>query len=339
MTANTPDPSKRVPKSLDTDPKLFGRYTLTDVAVALFPGVVVLLVTQLVIGPGTGLAGVSSQMVALLATAIAITIGVLLVSLTPRYTSSAAWLRAFFRYCRRPTRLDHQSAMTVTQVERVHPVDGAIERSDGALLGMVEVKPPAMALATEAQWAAKADAFEDFLNTVVEFPIQLYATTHRFPVEAYLERFESRLEDPDVKANRRLGMLIERYVEWYADELESRRMTIREHYVVVVVKPSEVRFELGGAVGRIAAVPVVGTVVEVLAGLPADRRRAAMVEALTERLRRVETGLRKIDGCSSQRVDAPEAARLIAEFWSGEPREYGDLDRVFRRRPYVGGAQ
>jgi hypothetical protein len=43
------NPAKRIPKSLGTDANLLGTYTLTDLAVGLLPGVIVVLVTQIVL--------------------------------------------------------------------------------------------------------------------------------------------------------------------------------------------------------------------------------------------------------------------------------------------------
>jgi hypothetical protein len=194
-----------------------------------------------------------------------------------------------------------------------------------------------MALATDAEWAAKADAFREFCNTAVEFPIQLYSTTQAFPVEEYLARYEARLDDPDVKANPRLAALIEEYLAWYATDLDDRRMTIRDHYVIVSVTPAEVQFDREGLVRKLAAIPVLGLFVRAWLAPRLDEQRVAMFEALAERLHRIETGLRGIDGCSARRVDVGEATRLVAEFWAGEPREYGDLSRVVRTRPVVGG--
>ncbi|MEF8976913.1 MAG: hypothetical protein V5A21_11875 [Halapricum sp.] len=43
------DPSKRIPKSLGTDTQLIGQYSLTDLLVAGIPGVIVILITQVVL--------------------------------------------------------------------------------------------------------------------------------------------------------------------------------------------------------------------------------------------------------------------------------------------------
>ncbi|WP_117594471.1 hypothetical protein [Haloprofundus halophilus] len=334
---NQNDPTKRIPKSLGTDAKLFGTYTLTDLAVALFPGVLVILFTQVVLSPSTAIAGYRLQTFTLPVAGGAIALGALFVYLTPTYTTSLDWFATFIGFHRGSKELTHEDAKQYTQIERVHPDRGAIERTDGALFGLVHVTPPTMALATDAEWATKARAFEDFCNTVVEFPIQLYSTTQPFPTDEYLAQYESRLTDPDVKENPKLAALIEHYTSWYAADLDERRMTIRDHYVVVSVTPAEVRFERESLTEKLAAVPLLGLFVRARLAPRIEAQREAMFDALDERLRRIEGGLRGIDGCRAYRVDAEEATQLICEFWAGEQRDYQDITRVLRTRPLVGG--
>lgn len=335
MHTHDPDPSKRVPKSLDTDPTLFGNYTLVDAAVALVPGVVVVLCFQLVVPPGLRIRGYAVHDAAFPLVVGATLLGFVLVSLTPSHLSAFDWLRTVAGFYRRPRARTHATAGAQTRLERVHPDHDALERADGAVVGLVHVDPPSMALATDAEWSEKARSFRDFLDTVVEFPIQLYATTRAFPVDAYLEHYEHRLTDPDVKANPRLARLIEEYIAWYGDEIDDRQMTIRDHYVIVSVSPHEVRFAAGTSRRTLARLPVVGLFVEALFAPALADERAARFEMLDDRLRRVEAGLRAVDGCRAERVTGSEAARVITEYWHGESVEYGDLERVFRTRPIV----
>lgn len=331
--ADTPrsDPSKRIPKSLNTDANLIGSYSLTDVAVALFPGVLVVLCTQLLF-PTAVIAGYSVQTLTLPIAGVAITIGAIFVSLTPNYTNSLDWLQTVIGFYSNETEIEHDDAKEYTQVERIHPDQNAIERTDGALVGLVQVEPPNMALATGAEWAQKADAFQDFLNTVVEFPIQIYSSTRDFPVEEYLAHYESRLGDDDVKANPQLAALIENYIEWYETDLEQRQMTIRDHYVIVTVAPEEVQFEHESLVGKLAGVPLLGTLVRVWLAPSQNEQRDAMFGMLEQRLSRIERGLREIEGCGARAVPATEAVELLASFWAGEQIEYGDPEKAFQVR-------
>lgn len=336
---NQTEPAKRIPKSLGTDAKLFGSYTLTDVAVALFPGVIVVLLLQVLLPTSLTVWGVPVQSLTLPLAALAVATGSVFVYLTPTYTTSVDWIETFVRFHRSQKELPHEAAKAITELERVYVEAGAIERTDGAFVGMVQVDPPSMALATDAAWRSMAEAFQDFLNTAVEFPLQLYSTTRPFPVDAYLASYTARLDDPDVKANPRLAALIEAYVEWYATDVEQRRMTIRDHYVIVTVSPEEVQFESESLLQKLARLPVLGLFVEARYAPRAEEQRAAMFDALDERLRRVEAGIRELDGCHAQRVDVDVATRLLGEFWAGQSREYGSMEQVLRTRPIVGGSR
>lgn len=339
MSSSGTDPAKRIPTTLAADAKLFGRFTLGDVAVALLPGVVVVLVSQVLLPPGTVMAGQPLPSLTLPLGGLAVGLGALFVYLTPAYTSSLDWLASVVAYLRRDRDIGTVAARTVPGVERVHPYEGAIERSDGALLGVLEVEPPVMALATRTEWADAAAGFEDVLDTVVTFPVELFATTRRFPVERYLARYEARLDDADVRANPRLAELIVRYVDWYAGELASRRMTIREHYVVVPVTPAEVRFDQSSLVGQLARLPLLGLAVAIWWGRPGRERHAAMARELDERLGRLEVGLRDIEGCGAHRVEAHAAVELLAAFWTGQDGGAVDLRPVLRTRPVIGGTR
>lgn len=330
------DPSKRIPKSLGTDPKLFGTYTLTDLGVALTPGVAVVLVTQIILPSSTLVAGYSLQWLTMPLAGVAICCGAIFVYLTPAYTTSLDWVATFIGFHRSTHELDHDAAKQYTQLERVSVEEGAIERTDGAFIGMVQVDPPSMALATDAEWARKAESFRDFCNTAVEFPIQIYSTTQPFPADEYLARYERRLEDRDVKANPRLAALLENYIEWYRTDLDERRMTIRDHYVVVAVRPQDVRFERESLSQKLAALPILGLFVQAWFAPREVEARAAMFDALDERLRRVEAGLREIEGCDARRVAVDDATQLVAEFWAGESRADGDFSQALRTRPLVG---
>ncbi|MCU4726392.1 hypothetical protein [Halapricum hydrolyticum] len=330
------NPSKRIPKSIGTDAKLFGRFTLMDVIVALVPGVAVILVVQTVVPPDLAVFGYSIQVFGLPLALVAIAIGGLFVSLTPSYTTSLDWLTAFVGFRLTSNTAEHREASEQTLVERLHPDHDAVERIDGALVGFVRVEPPSMALATDTQWSATADAFTDFLNTTVEFPIQIYSTTQPFPVANHLAHYETRLSDPDVRANPRLQALIEHYVEWYGEELERRRMTIRDHYVIVSVEPSDVRYESESLAARVSRVPIVGRVIGFWARPSRALAREAMFEELDSRCDRVARGLRDIEGCRARRIPLGEALPIVRRFWTGHADDL-DATAQIRSTALLGG--
>ena len=333
--SNPSDPSKRIPKSLGTDTQLLGQYSLTDLLVAGMPGVVVILVTQVVLPKSLEIAGVPVTPLTIPVAALAIGVGALFVYLTPAYTTSIDWLEQFAAFHRSETDLGHEEAREYTQVERILPRRDAIVRTDSALVGAVHVDPPTMALATDQEWQTKSEAFRDFVNTTVDFPIQIYSTTQAFPADEYLQRYDDRLSDADVKDNAQLQDLIEHYVEWYERELAERRMTIRDHYVVVPVTPRGVRFERDGLAAKLADLPLLGVLIRTATSPPVAEERAAMADELDERLRQVERGLRGIEDVESSRIGAEELTGVIGEFWAGQSLDHGDLSHRIRTTPLV----
>jgi len=324
------DPSKRIPKSLGTDARLFGRFTLTDLLVGGMPGVIVILITQIVLPESFAVAGVSVTTLTIPMAILAIGVGGLFVHLTPAYTTSLDWLEQFARFHQSEQELSHDEAKEYTQLEQILPRRNAVVRADGAVVGAVHVDPPTMALATDDEWETKTDAFADFVNTTVDFPIQIYSTTQEFPTDEYLETYEKRLTDPDIKQNETLAALIENYIEWYEDDLNRRRMTIRDHYVLVSVRPEEVQFERNGLMARVADLAFIGTIVRAVTTPPVAEERATMVDELDERLRQIERGLHGIEELSASRINAEELTSVMREFWAGQDLDHGDLSHRIR---------
>jgi len=333
--SNRTDPSKRIPKSLGTDTQLLGQYSLADLLVAGIPGVVVILVTQVVLPTDTAIGEVPVSALTIPLAALGIGAGGLFVYLTPNYTTSLDWLVQFVGFHRSEKQLPHERAKKFTQVERILPERDAVLRTDGALVGAVHVDPPTMALATDEEWQAKTEAFRDFVNTTVDFPVQLYSTTQSFPADEYLDAYESRLDDSDVTENPELEALIENYIAWYERELDRRQMTIRDHYVVVPVTPPEVRFERDGLAEKLATLPILGTVVRIATSPPKAEERAGMADELDERLERIERGLRGIEDVDAVRIDVEELTGVIGEFWAGRDLDHGDLSHRIRTTPIV----
>lgn len=332
------DASKRIPKSIDTGAHVVGSYTLTDIAVGTAPGVAVVLVSQLLVPETLTVGGYQVARLTLPLTVTGIALGGIVVYLTPSHLTTIQWFGMIAGFVNRPTRVPHEAAMAHTHVAALHSAHDVIERTDGAFVALIQVSPPSMALATDREWAAKANAFQEFLNTTVEFPIQLYSTTRSFPADEYLAHYEARRSDPDVRSNPRLATLIDEYIEWYRADIDQRRMTIRDHYIVVPVTPDEVRFERRSLTQRLTDIPVLGVFIEAVVAPRRDEERAAMFEAVDERARLLRQGVREIEGCTAHRVTAADAAELLASFWRGEAVAYDDPAAVITRRPIADGS-
>jgi hypothetical protein len=332
------DPAKRIPKFLGTDATLIGTYTISDAAVALFPAVVVLLIVQVLLPNSVTIGGYPLQTLTLPLAGLAVLVGALFVFLTPGYTSSIEWIGIYLGWLRSSNEHDFEDAKQYTQLARLHPAHDALERTDGAFVGMIQVDPPTMALATDAEWSKQATAFAGVLNSTVEFPIQLYSTTQDFPVEEYLAHYDDRLDDPDIKNNPKLARLIEAYRSWSAEDVTNRQMTIRDHYVIVPVTPREVQFDQKSILQQLARLPILGAFLSAWFAPRVIDEQQAMFDELDSRIRRLEGGLREIEGCGTARLSAEESLAVLGQFWTQDDYEAQRLDALTRTRPVTGEA-
>lgn len=101
-------------------------------------------------------------------------------------------------------------AQNLTNVERFLRIDDSVKRTDGAIVGAVQVHPANMALATERRWATATDEFGRFINSL-PFEIQIHSTARPADPDRLTRAYENRAEDPDVKQNSELRQLIDVY--------------------------------------------------------------------------------------------------------------------------------
>lgn len=328
-----------IPTASGTEATILGRFTLSDIGVGLAPAAILVVGIQSVVPAGGSFLGVGSESLIFLGGCIGLFIGSLIVAVTPTYSTSLDWLRSIWAFLSGKRKRDHHQARELSQVRQVDRKLDVIERTDGAFIGMVRVVPVSMALETTEGWERKSAQFTDFLNATVDFPIQIYSTTRSFPIEDCLAHYESRLQDDDVQQNPQLTRLIQQYSDWIASDLRHAPPTIRDHYVVVTVSPSETVFEPDSLGERLARLPIVGPLVATVFGESMVARRGVMASVLEKRLQSVEAGLRDMEGCTASQLSAVEAARVIGRYWSGEDIEGLPLDSALRARAIVGASQ
>jgi hypothetical protein len=331
--------STRIPTSIETGTKLLGAYTLSDAAVALTPAVCLVLVVQVTVPPGATLAGVPAATLVVPLAGAGIAVGAAIVAATPAHTTSINWLARYLGFRWRDRRLGHDAAAGQTRVARVHPSLEALERTDGALVALVAVDPPSVALATSEEWEQNAASFREFLDTVVEFPVQFYATTRDIDTGEYLSPYRERRASVDAADRPAFADLIESYLDWYETRVTENRITVRDHYVVVPVCPREVSVAGGGHLAALDGAPLVGTVLDAVRNRPVERR-TAIADTLDERVGEIVAGLRDVAGCDARRFSAEQAAVVLGDYWGTDLEEYGDIDTALgTAAPPTGGTR
>lgn len=293
--------------------------------------------------------------------------GLLTVYATPSHRTTTAWLSELARYyvarpskttayttatdstAGSPSRIGDYSPFTpdestqdLTHVAYAWPGAGALERTDGTMVGMVELNPSNMDFAMSGDWAQRQAISEMFANNELDFPLTLYATTRPFPVDRLVDRIDDRLTDEDVQQNPAFKKLLTEYRETRPAEMEGTQ-EIR-YYLGVEVSPFEVyhnSHEEQTPLERLTTIPVLGVLVTPFVTrrerLTEAELRARLFDAVDTRCRTLETELiGKQQGWAARRLPTTEQFLLSVEFWNGDGHEYGSPDESVRSAPAVG---
>jgi hypothetical protein len=87
-----------------------------------------------------------------------------------------------------------ESTQELTGIARALPGSGAVERPDGTLVGYLELDPGNMDFAMSEDWASVQAAAETFVDSELEYPLVLHASTRPFPVEEVVGHLDDYLE-------------------------------------------------------------------------------------------------------------------------------------------------
>jgi hypothetical protein len=214
---------------------------------------------------------------------------------------------------------------SLTEFERFHLKADTGERADGYVFGALRVEPANMALATRDDWERVAEQFGAVVNGI-EFPFQIYSRGTPVDPERITAGYRDRLDGDDLQATPAFRELVATYAQRFPDEFAQRGTGVREYYVVVPVSPLAVqtggsRLGEDGLLAQLGELPYVGGFIR---GFTAARSSTAHEETRTRQLaeldRRLNTladGLRRIEGCRSDRLASEELAAVLDDFWTG----------------------
>lgn len=239
-----------------------------------------------------------------------------------------------------PFALD-QRTQELTNVERAWPGAGTIERTDGVVVGMLELDPANMDFAMSKDWAHLQAVGEAFANNDLDFSLTVHATTRRFPVDRLLDAIADRLDDSDVTQAPVFRELLEEYQEKRPKEITGTQQL--RYFLGVEVYPAEVyrRHQAEPSPAeRLTRIPLIGILftpfVTRRTNLTEGELRARLFEELDRRCRTIETTLvTKVPGWSTRRVSTTELFILAMEFWNGGEHTYGSPDAVVRSSPIL----
>ncbi|WP_158057932.1 class I SAM-dependent methyltransferase [Halorussus halophilus] len=324
------DPRRRVLDEFGAGDEIAGidtDYTLSDLK-AFIPAVA-LAFACLLAGVADGgllavLAGILSALGILAMTAVVIVI-------TPSHLTPQEWVTQILRFKRAPKQrsivgqIPDEQTEVLTGIARFDAESDAVERDDGTLVGGVRVDPANMALATDEEWQAAADALGQALNSL-EFDIQIRSTARRVETDDLLAGYDTRLDDPDVRENEVLQELIKVYQRDLPHEFRTRGTSVREYQILIPVRIHEVQLAERGALARLETVSVIGPFLGLLGAestrLTDEEIERAQHELLTERRRTIEDAIRGLESCTAEAVTAATLASWVEEAWTGRRTQY-----------------
>ncbi|ELZ83554.1 hypothetical protein C454_04552 [Haloferax gibbonsii ATCC 33959] len=238
-----------------------------------------------------------------------------------------------------------EQTQDLTNIAAAWPGAGALERTDGTMVGMVELNPSNMDFAMSGDWAQRQHVAETFANNELDFPLVLHATTRPFPVDRLIDRIDDRLTDEDVTESPAFERLLTEYRETRPEEMAGTQEIC--YYLGVEVDPFEVYSDLheeDTPLERLTALPLVGVLLTPFVTrrerLTEAEVRARLFDAVDTRCRTLETELiGKQRGWAARRLSTTEQFLLSVEFWNGAVHEYGDPEASIRTAPALGHSQ
>ncbi|MFB1066247.1 VirB4 family type IV secretion system protein [Natrinema sp. H-ect4] len=270
----------------------------------------------------------------------------LLHKVKPRYLWLTEWLAARFGWAIKNKEYTHggednSEVRYLTRLQRVYP--HAVERTDGALVGAMQVEPANMALEDDDAWAKAVQSLSEFGNSTVDFSVKIYITSREVDDDDVVREHQDRLGDADVRSRPVLKRLLEKYVTANTTEsgdIDSETTTIREYYLITAVNDDDVeQFDKTGdsVLAYLAEMPMLGRFFDRFQTdeLTDPERERLKEEQLEARLTQLRRGGSSLYRCSVSPVDAYDLARITKEYWSCQSEEYADITDILGTFPVV----
>jgi hypothetical protein len=284
-------------------------------------------------------------------------LGTGLVAVIPEYTSLSGLLNQYKIFKTRASesrmvessedeKVNHrkwetsESTIEKTHVKKVYGDEGVIERDDGVIVAAMKVEGMNLDKATQRTQNEATQSFRNFLNSSLDFPIQIYLTTRKFDSTEFLQKYEDRLEDSEIQENPIMEMYLNHYIE--RTPIFLSQQYYREYYILVPVSTWDVRRESreGGSL-NFESIPSFGDFLAELFGssdvgkLTDDQIKQRQIDEAKKRMRKIkQAGIAPLDGARGNILeDANEYSALIKEFWEGRDMSNRDNSELIRNQP------
>lgn len=335
----TQNPAQSIPKGLNRT-TLFRGYTLNELFIIAAPALLIWYGGQFLPSP------ISDYRLFL--GLVGILVGAAINWRTPNHLEPTEWVIGYIMFMLNPDEINHvkleggmarkqkdvvnSDILTLAKrtqdehgIKRIHMNKNALEREDGQMIGAVEATSVLnMALANEEKWEVAVDAWETYLNSTINYPIQVYVRSVPFNVNEYINDYRSRLEDEDIRTRPIMEEILRSFLTWYPDYLSNYGTNEREFYIIFKTKASNINrmdYQEDTIGDLLFKIPLLGKYVgndpeEI--DLTETEKKQLMFNELDKRCQTaMRQGLGQLDQTEMRRVTGTELAFLNKEFWQG----------------------
>jgi hypothetical protein len=234
-----------------------------------------------------------------------------------------------------------QRTQDVLGINRVIPSSGqspgGVQMEEGAICAAIKVDPANLTLSTSQRWRNATTSLATTLNTL-DYPIKIHQTTREFDTEQFMQPYQNRRSDDDIRQEPALEELLTAFIDWYPSRIERENTTISEFYVVIGVRQPEVKSDSreSGLREQLSETPVFSLIIDSNSGedIPESVVRGRQMEELYERMNQLIGSLRQIQDIDAQSITAEENAIAIGRAWTRDDRDV-DAEGLFSNNPVV----
>jgi hypothetical protein len=354
---------KRIPRNLggtDTlldDAPLVGTVEITDAVVAWGPTVPVLFLTSRLVSPEQGWITIVMVVLSLLA-------GALFLIIKPNHMSLTQWVKNYRAYNKRPNEIrkiiatdggldrngvpatSNPDTRRLTKVEKIFPHEGAVLRTDGVMVGAVELSGINLDTATDSEKESAAMQLTNWLNTEAEGKYKLFMPMRQFDPTDAVERYRERASDPDIQSNVLLSNYMDDRIGWM--QALAEESYVREFYVEFriprhEVLSAEIREAKGDTLKKLPGGGVLGDAFEGVRG--SDLKSTLTDEEIVDRQlsevqrrrNELKAGLAMGGENKVTDVSGDKLGVLLKEYWEGVDVRQSEAQNYIRKKPFVTG--
>jgi hypothetical protein len=302
--------------------------------------------------------------ITLLMVALSILAGGLFLIIKPNHLSLTQWVKNYRAFNKRPHDIQkiiatdggldrmgvpatsNPDTRRLTGVEKIYPHEGAVLKTNGDMVGAVQLSGINLDTATEREKQDAAMQLTNWLNTEADGKYKLFMPMRQFDPTDAVERFKERANDPDIQSNLVLSDYMDDRRGWMlalAEESYVREFYVEFRVPRYEVLSSEIREEQKNALKKLPGGDVLGDAFEGVRGsdrkstLTNDEIIDRQLNEVARRRSELKAGLAMGGDNKVTDVTGDKLGVLLKEYWEGVDVRQSEAKNYIRKKPFVTG--